>query len=116
MTLTTQTILDAAAVIGQGEKVGLYSARLFPGRNTTSFKGPDGEVFHVAAPEFWERLAVDVAPSIKVALPNRTLWGRPIIDLDADLTERKRVMGVLLAILERGMPKRPVFPARFPPA
>lgn len=96
--LTLQMVDAAAALIRDTPKVGLYSCRLFPDKQTTSFKAEDGEVFHIAAPEFWVRMKA-TAPMDLTGSLRTTLYGIPLIDLDLDAAEKARVMDALQAAL-----------------
>lgn len=106
--LTLGALEAAAALIRDVPKVGLYSCRLFPGDQTTSFEAEDGEVFHLAALEFWDRLALHLAPDAR-GLPFRTLWGVPLVNLDLDLEARSRVMTAMLKALGADRMDRPTF-------
>ena len=92
--LTFQMVLDAANLIGDNPKVGIYSSSLFFADRTFSFTADDGETFHIAAPAFWERIAARVLTdhlSQPTGFLGRSLYGIPLIDLDNNTEEAIRV-------------------------
>lgn len=104
MSLTIQTILDAAAVLGDAPKVGIYSHRLFLPDRTITFRAADGEVFHIAHPAFWAAALREVTfkdAVVKTGFLGRPLWGLPLVDLDANEPERIRVMAAMAEAVPR---------------
>lgn len=106
--LTLQMVDAAAALIRDTPKVGLYSCRLFPDKQTTSFEAEDGEVFHIASPGFWAAMAAQVAPD-PIGLPFTSLCGVPLVNLDLDLEARARVMTAMLKAVGAWSLDQPAF-------
>lgn len=71
---------------------------MFSNDRTFSFEGEDGEVFHVAHPDLWKK----VAPTMPSSAPAdfAGLWGVRLVDLDVNRQEARRVFMAMATAMQ----------------
>lgn len=101
--LTIEAIKEAASLLSATPKEGFYACEMFPEQHAIGFRAVDGEVFRIAHPHYW-RAAVQLTftPDFKATPFDLCgLNGVPVIDLDLNPVERKRVMLALAEAIQK---------------